>query len=74
MTKHSKTRCPACGSMIEIDEYTEVGDLITCFDCDAELEVIKLDPIKVRIAKDSFPEESETFNNIDETEDMNWDE
>ena len=36
------TECPDCGTEIEIDDDTEVGEVISCPSCGLELEVINI--------------------------------
>lgn len=74
MPKNVKTRCPVCGGVIEAGMYAEVGDLITCYDCDAELEIVKVEPLKVKIARNNYSEEHEMFDNVEEDEESGWNE
>ena len=37
--------CPNCEETIQFDVQPEIGQLVVCFECDDELEVIALDPI-----------------------------
>ena len=43
-------KCPNCAETIEVDAYHEEGDIISCFYCDADLQVIGLDPIRLKLA------------------------
>ena len=38
------TRCPACGSIVELDSEVVLGEVVWCDHCGAELEVISLEP------------------------------
>ena len=41
----SKTaKCPQCDATITIADDAEVGEILTCDECGAELEVKKLEP------------------------------
>ncbi|MFH1798423.1 MAG: hypothetical protein ABH844_03650 [Candidatus Omnitrophota bacterium] len=74
MSKNAKTRCPVCGGAVEVGVYTEIGDLITCYDCDAELEIVKIEPLKVRIARNNYSEENEMLNEVEDNDEVSWDE
>lgn len=43
--------CPECGAPITL-ENPELGELVTCDDCAAELEVVSLDPATLTKAPD----------------------
>jgi len=48
--------CPECGATLII-ENPELGELLICDDCGAELEVVSVEPLKVELA----PEEAEDW-------------
>ncbi len=50
-------KCPGCDADVTIADDTEVGEIITCGDCGAELEVRSLDPVTVEEA----PQEEEDW-------------
>ncbi len=37
--------CLDCDANIELDENVEIGDVVTCPECKARLEVLDLDPV-----------------------------
>lgn len=37
--------CPGCRRYMEVDRHIEVGDWVSCPGCDADLEVISLNPL-----------------------------
>ena len=39
--------CISCGAEIKISTQPKMGALVTCSDCEAELEVVWLDPIEL---------------------------
>lgn len=49
--------CPTCGAKVDLPDGTEVGEILECSDCGAELEVRKLDPVELTEA----PEEQEDW-------------
>jgi alpha-aminoadipate carrier protein LysW len=48
--------CPECGSPVELNN-PELGELVVCPTCGAELEVVGLEPLKLAAA----PEEAEDW-------------
>ena len=48
--------CPECGANLTL-ENPELGELLICDDCGAELEVVSVEPLKVEPA----PEEAEDW-------------
>ena len=48
--------CPECGATLTL-ENPELGELLICDDCGAELEVVSVEPLKVEPA----PEEAEDW-------------
>jgi len=53
---NKKGECPVCGAKVEIDEFLEVGDTTYCSECDVELNIVSLTPVKL-----SMEEESDGF-------------
>ncbi len=49
--------CTECGATLAMNEDTEVGELITCGDCGADLEVTGMTPPMVQLA----PQEEEDW-------------
>jgi alpha-aminoadipate/glutamate carrier protein LysW len=41
------TKCPKCDANLNLSDDVEVGEIITCDECSAELEVKSLDPIEL---------------------------
>ena len=42
--------CITCGLVLDIEDGTEVNEIILCPDCGTELEVVTLDPVTVEKA------------------------
>jgi alpha-aminoadipate/glutamate carrier protein LysW len=43
--------CPECDAQVAVDsDGTEIGDLLACVDCGAELEVLEASPPRLGIA------------------------
>lgn len=49
------TVCPECSEEVYVDAESEQGDIVSCDECGADLEVVGLDPIELDlyIEKDS---------------------
>lgn len=40
--------CPRCGAQLDFEtDEIEEGDVLSCFDCDTELEVVSTDPVQL---------------------------
>lgn len=66
--------CPECDNPIGYEEdELEEGDLITCDECGAELQVVGTDPLELELA-DEEDEEDDDLLDIDEDEDEEEDE
>jgi len=46
----STVMCPECEAEIILEDGTEVGEILVCPDCGADLEVMSLDPPKLDLA------------------------
>ena len=40
-------KCPMCGKRFRLESGLNVGDITYCTECEAELEVISLNPVKL---------------------------
>ena len=43
-------KCTECDAAVATDSSTEVGEILTCGECSAELEVTAVDPVTVQMA------------------------
>ena len=72
--------CPEGDADIEVDEFdVDKGDLISCPDCGANLEVTSTSPVELEAADDDDDEdddrdEDEEDDDFDEDEDVDEDE
>lgn len=41
------TICPECSEEVYVDAESEQGDVVSCDECGADLEVVGLDPIEL---------------------------
>jgi alpha-aminoadipate carrier protein LysW len=55
--------CPECDEEVYVDADSEQGDVISCDECGADLEIVGLDPIELDIH-----EEGDDFDDADEEE------
>jgi len=51
------SECTVCAASVTLQDNTEVGEIIECGDCQSELEVVSLNPVKMEKA----PEEEEDW-------------
>jgi len=61
MSENEIVKCPSCSDLIEIEDGFELGDIIYCSNCEAEMEVIRVYPIKLRKLEES-EEKEEIFD------------
>lgn len=51
-------KCPECGALIDLDEdEIEEGEVLTCPDCDVELEVVGIHPVQLDVINEEEEEE-----------------
>lgn len=44
------THCPECEATVTVSNDTRAGEIITCTDCQAQLEVLSVNPAKLCLA------------------------
>ena len=49
--------CPVCEADVSLEDDVVKGELLSCPECDSELEVVSLDPLEL----DEAPEEEEDW-------------
>ena len=42
-------KCPECGEILKNLDDVEVGEIVECANCGLELEVVYVNPVKLRI-------------------------
>ena len=61
------TYCPDCDNKIVVNPHPVLGQKLTCANCDAELEVISVDPLEVDWVYDwSWDEEDDDYDEDDD--------
>jgi len=54
-------KCPECGALLDIDEdEVEEGELLTCPECEVELEVVSKTPLEFDIIEPEEEGEAES--------------
>ncbi len=70
MVKDNMAKCPECGKRIEVEYDVEVGDVVFCSECDAELSVAGLKPLKLKAITHSDLEDADDIFSDEEDEDL----
>ena len=53
-------RCPGCATEIDVDEdEVEEGEILSCPECDVDLEVVQTHPVRLNVISDEEEEEEE---------------
>ena len=52
-----KSSCPVCQSDVVIDDEAILGDMVTCTNCECDLEILTLHPLQIAEIKDTYTEE-----------------
>jgi len=62
------TSCPECSEEVYVDAESEQGDVVSCDECGADLEVVGLDPIELDlyIEKDTDDFDDDDIHNYDD--------
>ncbi len=47
------TACPECEEKVFVDAESDQGDIVTCEECGADLEVVGLDPVELDVYEGS---------------------
>ncbi len=67
--------CPNCDAVVDADpEDLGEGDVLTCDECGATLNVTSLDPLELEVADDDDDDEDDDDFDFDEDEDEDEDE
>lgn len=83
----AKAICPSCGEWVKLPDHPKIGQKITCLQCEADLEVIEVNPVELDWAfmedelddeedwddDEDWDEEEEDWDDEDD-EDEDWDE
>ena len=51
--------CPECEFELHVDTDADKGDIVTCEECGADLEVVGLDPVELDALEDDDPDDDD---------------
>jgi len=49
--------CPECEAEVHVDTDADKGDIISCEECETDLEVVGLDPVELDIVEEEDVED-----------------
>lgn len=52
MQDQIKTKCLDCGNELEFPKNTQIGEIIECKNCGAEMELLSLEPLQLEILEE----------------------
>jgi alpha-aminoadipate/glutamate carrier protein LysW len=53
-------RCPLCSVEIDVDEdEVEEGEILNCSECEAEIEIVQVHPIRLNVISDEDDDDEE---------------
>jgi lysine biosynthesis protein LysW len=67
------SKCPLCNSDIIIEDEAYEGDLVSCINCGAELEISSLKPLNLTPFEPDVEKDVEEADEIEENESMEVD-
>ncbi len=70
-------RCPKCSASIDLDEdEVEEGEIMSCEECEAELEVVSTAPVQLNVlpGEDDEEEEEEDLEEDEEEDEEDYEE
>ena len=73
----AKAICPSCGEWATLTDHPKIGQKITCTECEADLEVIEVDPVELDwtyLEDEVDGEDWEDDEDWDDVEGEDWDE
>lgn len=64
-----KAICPSCGEWVTLKAQPKLGLLVTCNECETELEVVEIDPVELDWAYYNDLDEDEEYEAEDAEDD-----
>jgi lysine biosynthesis protein LysW len=62
--------CPKCGVEIDLDEdEVEEGEIVTCVECEAEMEIVQTHPVHLNIISEDEDDEEDEADDTDDDDD-----
>ena len=63
-------RCTECGAEIDVDEdEVEEGEILSCAECEADLEVVQVHPVRLNVISDEDDLEEEEEEDDEDKDD-----
>jgi lysine biosynthesis protein LysW len=60
-------RCPKCAVEIDVDEdEIEEGEILNCLECESELEVVQIHPVRVNVISDDDDDDDDDEDDDDD--------
>ena len=56
--------CPECEEKVYVDADSEQGDVVTCDECGADLEVVGLDPVELDLYEEKGSDDVDDENDL----------
>lgn len=70
----AKAICPSCGEWVKLPDHPKIGQKITCLQCEADLEVIEVNPVELDWAfMEAELDDEEWDDDEDWDEEEDWD-
>ena len=64
-------RCPKCATEIDVDEdEVEEGEILVCLECETEMEVVQIHPVKVNVISDDDDEDDDEDEESEDGDDV----
>ncbi len=63
------TVCPECSEDVYVDADSEQGDIISCDECGADLELVGLDPLELDLYEDGAESDFDDDDEFDDFDD-----
>ena len=70
-TKVISATCPDCLVQIRFHKMPQIDELVSCPECEAALEVVSLQPLKLEWVFDDVEDDDDDYDDYDE-EDSDW--
>jgi alpha-aminoadipate carrier protein LysW len=67
--KMPTTVCPECSEDVYVDADSEQGDIISCDECGADLELVGLDPLELDLYEDGAESDFDDDDEFDDFDD-----
>lgn len=69
----SRAICPSCGEWVKTPEHPKIGHKLTCVHCEADLEVVEVNPVELDWTFYEEADDEEWDEDELDDEDDDWD-